>query len=137
MARLIPRKQIEEQQNISSSFSVGQDLTVGRDVVISGSLFVSQSFFMGNDTGSLNEITGSVFLTGSLTIDGNLRVGAPETVLSITSSNTILAEDMLVFLQKILVLTNLHYMFLQPMEMILTMVEQFSIHFVQLKEQLN
>ena len=46
MARLIPRKQIEEQQNISSSFSVGQDLTVGRDVVVSGSLFVSQSFFL-------------------------------------------------------------------------------------------
>jgi hypothetical protein len=93
MARLIPRKQIEEQQNISGSLTVQQNVEVGNDVIISGSLFVSKSFFFGNETGSLNEITGSVFLTGSLTIDGNLKVGAPETVLSITSSNTILSED--------------------------------------------
>jgi hypothetical protein len=93
MARLIPRKQIEEQQNISGSLTVQQNVEVGSDVIISGSLFVSKSFFFGNETGSLNEITGSVFLTGSLTIDGNLKVGAPETVLSITSSNTILSED--------------------------------------------
>jgi hypothetical protein len=93
MARLIPRKQIEEQQNISSSFSVGQDLTVGRDAVISGSLFVSQSFFFGNDTGSRNEITGSVFLTGSLTIDGDLFVGAPDTVLSIKASGSLSSDD--------------------------------------------
>ncbi len=93
MARLIPRKQIEEQQNISSSFSVGQDLTVGGDVVISGSLFVSQSFFLGNDTGSKNEITGSVFLTGSLTIDGDLFVGAPDTVLSIKASGSLSSDD--------------------------------------------
>ena len=93
MARLIPRKQIEEQQNITGSLTIGENLYVTNDSIISGSLFVSKSFFFGNDTGSLNEITGSVFLTGSLTIDGNLRVGAPETILSITSSNTILAED--------------------------------------------
>jgi len=93
MARLIPRKQIEEQQNISSSFSVGQDLTVGRDVVVSGSLFVSQSFFFGNDTGSANEITGSVFLTGSLRIDGDLFVGAPDTVLSIKASGSLISDD--------------------------------------------
>jgi hypothetical protein len=93
MARLIPRKQIEEQQNISSSFSVGQDLTVGRDVVISGSLFVSQSFFFGNDTGSRNELTGSVFLTGSLRIDGDLFVGAPDTVLSIKASGSLISDD--------------------------------------------
>jgi hypothetical protein len=93
MARLIPRKQIEEQQNISSSFSVGQDLIVGRDTVISGSLFVSQSFFFGNDTGSRNEITGSVFLTGSLTIAGDLFVGAPDTVLSIKASGSLSSDD--------------------------------------------
>ena len=93
MARLIPRKQIEEQQNISSSFSVGQDLIVGRDTVISGSLFVSQSFFFGNDTGSRNEIPGSVFLTGSLTIDGDLFVGAPDTVLSIKASGSLSSDD--------------------------------------------
>ena len=93
MARLIPRKQIEEQQNITGSLTIGENLFLGNDAVVSGSIFVSKSFFFGNDTGSVNEITGSVFLTGSLTIDGNLRVGAPETVLSITSSNTILAED--------------------------------------------
>ncbi len=93
MARLIPRKQIEEQQDISSSLNIRQDVNVGNNAIISGSLFVSKSFFFGNDTGSLNEITGSVYLTGSLTIDGNLKVAAPETVLSITSSNTVLAVD--------------------------------------------
>jgi len=93
MARLIPRKQIEEQQNITGSLTVAENLFLGNDAIISGSLFVSKSFFMGNDTGSKNEITGSVFLTGSLIIDGVLKTGAPNTVLSITSSNTILAED--------------------------------------------
>jgi len=87
MARLIPRKQIEDQQNISSSFSVGGNLNVGQSAIISGSLFVSESFFFGSNTGSLNEITGSVFLTGSLTIDGTLRTTAPNTILSITASN--------------------------------------------------
>jgi len=45
MARLIPRKQIEEQQNITGSFTIGQNVYVGNDAIISGSLFVSQSFF--------------------------------------------------------------------------------------------
>ena len=93
MARLIPRKQIEEQQNISSSFSVGQDLNVGNNVIISGSLLVSQSFFLGTDTGSKSEITGSVFLTGSLTIDGTLKTSAPNTIFSVTASNALKSVD--------------------------------------------
>ena len=93
MARLIPRKQIEEQQNISGSFRVGEDINIGNNAIISGSIFVSQSFFLGNDTGSISEITGSVFLTGSLTIDGILKTSAPNTILSVTSSNTLDAVD--------------------------------------------
>ncbi len=93
MARLIPRKQIEEQQDISSSLNIRQNLNVGNDAIITGSLFVSKSFFLGSSTSSKSEITGSVFLTGSLTIDGQLKVAAPETVLSVTSSNTVLAVD--------------------------------------------
>jgi len=93
MARLIPRKQIEEQQNISGSFRVGEDINIGNNAIISGSIFVSQSFFLGNDTGSISEITGSVFLTGSLTIDGILKTAAPNTILSVTSSNTLDALD--------------------------------------------
>ena len=86
MARLIPRKQIEEQQNISGSLSIQQNVEIGQDAIISGSLFVSKSFFFGNDLNDKSEITGSVFLTGSLTIDGDLKVGAPNTILSFTSS---------------------------------------------------
>jgi hypothetical protein len=93
MARLIPRKQIEEQQNISGSFRVGEDINIGNNAIISGSIFVSQSFFFGNDTGSRNEITGSVFLTGSLTIAGDLFVGAPDTVLSIKASGSLSSDD--------------------------------------------
>ena len=93
MARLIPRKQIEEQQNITGSLTIGQNVIIGNDAIISGSLFVSKSFFLGNNTGSLNEITGSVFLTGSLTIDGVLKTAAPNTILSVTSSNTLNAVD--------------------------------------------
>jgi len=93
MARLIPRKQIEEQQNISGSLSIRENVFVGNDAIISGSIFVSQSFFFGSATSSKNEITGSVFLTGSLVIDGELRTSAPNTILSVTSSNTILAVD--------------------------------------------
>jgi hypothetical protein len=93
MARLIPRKQIEEQQNITGSLTIGQNVYVGNDAIISGSIFVSQSFFLGTNTGSLNEITGSVFLTGSLTIDGILRTAAPNTILSVTASNSVLAVD--------------------------------------------
>ena len=93
MARLIPRKQIEEQQNISGSFRVGEDINIGNNAIISGSLFVSQSFFFGSDTGSRSEISGSVFLTGSLTIDGILKTAAPNTILSVTSSNALDAVD--------------------------------------------
>ena len=93
MARLIPRKQIEEQQNISGSLSIKENVNVGQDAIISGSIFVSQSFFFGNDTGSKNEITGSVFLTGSLVIDGELRTAAPNTILSVTSSNSLVSVD--------------------------------------------
>jgi hypothetical protein len=93
MARLIPRKQIEEQQNITGSLTIGQNLFLGNDAVVSGSIFVSKSFFFGNDTGSKNEITGSVFLTGSLTIDGDLFVGAPDTVLSIKASGSLSSDD--------------------------------------------
>jgi hypothetical protein len=93
MARLIPRKQIEEQQNITGSLTIGQNVYVGNDAIVSGSIFVSNSLFLGNNTGSLNEITGSVFLTGSLTIDGILKTSAPNTILSVTSSNTVLAID--------------------------------------------
>ena len=51
MARLIPRKQIEEQQNITGSLEIGQDIIVGGNSivagnsVISGSLEVLQDFF--------------------------------------------------------------------------------------------
>jgi len=93
MARLIPRKQIEEQQNISGSLSIQQNVEIGQDAIISGSLFVSKSFFFGNDLNDKSEITGSVFLTGSLVIDGELRTAAPNTILSVTSSNSILAVD--------------------------------------------
>ena len=55
MARLIPRKQIEEQQNISGSLSIQQNVEIGQDAIISGSLFVSKSFFFGND---LNDFGG-------------------------------------------------------------------------------
>jgi hypothetical protein len=80
MARLIPRKQIEEQQNITGSLTINENLFLGNDAIVSGSIFVSQSFFLGNDTGSRNEITGSVFVTGSFTVDGlffaeQVRVG--------------------------------------------------------------
>ena len=60
MANLIPRKQIEEQQNISGSFSVGQDLFVGNDTILSGSLYVSKSFFLGNNVNDYNDITLSL-----------------------------------------------------------------------------
>ena len=93
MARLIPRKQIEEQQNITGSLTIAENVFVGSNAIISGSLFVSKSFFLGNNTGSKSEITGSVFLTGSLEIDGNLVFRGPEAILSATSSNALLAVD--------------------------------------------
>jgi hypothetical protein len=93
MARLIPRKQIEEQQNISGSLTIQQNVDIGNDAIISGSLFVSRSFFLGNDVKDKSEITGSVFLTGSLEIDGELIFKGPEAILSATASNTLLAVD--------------------------------------------
>jgi hypothetical protein len=66
---------------------------VGNNAIISGSIFVSQSFFLGTNTGSISEITGSVFLTGSLTIDGILKTSAPDTILSVTSSNSLVSVD--------------------------------------------
>ena len=97
MARLIPRKQIEEQQNISSSLIIGQDLNVGNNVIISGSLLVSQSFFLGTDTGSVSEITSSVYLTGSLSIDGSLNFVGPKAVLSATASNSLLSQNTVLY----------------------------------------
>jgi len=93
MARLIPRKQIEEQQDISGSLNIRKNIYVGQDAFVSGNLYVSQSFFFGNDTGSYNDITGSVYLTGSLIIDGLLKTTSPSSVLSVTSSNSLLAID--------------------------------------------
>jgi hypothetical protein len=85
MARLIPRKQIEEQQNITGSLTINESLFLGNDAIISGSLFVSKSFFLGNDTGSKSEITSSVFVTGSFTVDGLFSLGA-QTLFSGTAS---------------------------------------------------
>ena len=93
MARLIPRKQIEEQQDLSGSLNIRQNLYVEKNAFISGNLYVSESFFFGNDTGSYNNITGSVYLTGSLIIDGILKTSAPNATLSVTSSNSLVSVD--------------------------------------------
>jgi NDP-sugar pyrophosphorylase family protein len=85
MARLIPRKQIEEQQNITGSLTIGENLFLGNNANIGNSLFVSQSIFLGTETGSRNEITGSVFLTGSFVVDGLFQLGE-QTLFSGTSS---------------------------------------------------
>ena len=101
MARLIPRKQIEEQQNITGSLEIGQDLFVGNnsfvanDSVISGSLDVKQNFFLGDQLTDRGEITGSVFLTGSLEINGQLILDTPDAVLSVTSSQALFSQDTL------------------------------------------
>ena len=101
MARLIPRKQIEEQQNITGSLEIGQDIIVGGNSivagnsVISGSLEVQNEFFLGNQLTDRGEITGSVFLTGSLEVDGELIFAGPSAVLSATASNALLAQDTL------------------------------------------
>jgi hypothetical protein len=97
MARLIPRKQIEEQQDISGSFIIRQDLNVGNDVIISGSLLVSKSLFLGNDLNDKSEITGSVFLTGSFIIDGNLNLAGPQALLSATASNALQSQDTVLY----------------------------------------
>jgi hypothetical protein len=93
MATLIPRKQIEEQQNLSGSLQIGGDLIVTGSSIFSGSIQTDGDFFLGNQLTDRGEITGSVFLTGSLTIDGILETTAPETILAVTSSNTLLAVD--------------------------------------------
>jgi len=92
MARLIPRKQIEEQQDISGSLRIGGDLVVTGSSIFSGSLQVDNNFFLGNELTDLGEITGSVFVTGSLTIDGNFEI-VGENLLNVTASNTLLAQD--------------------------------------------
>ena len=97
MARLIPRKQIEEQQNITGSLDVGQDINVGNNAIISSSLYVSKSFFLGNDVNDYNDITGSVYLTGSLNIKGKLEFTGPEAILSATSSNALLSQDSVLY----------------------------------------
>ena len=103
MARLIPRKQIEEQQNITGSLEIGQDIIVGGNSivagnsVVSGSFEVQQEFFLGNQLTDRGEITGSVFLTGSLEVDGELIFVGPAAVLSATASNALLAQDTLRF----------------------------------------
>ena len=93
MARLIPRKQIEEQQNISGSLNIGQSVNVGNDAIISGSLFVSKSFFLGTNINDRSEITSSIYLTGSLVIDGLLQAASPNTILAITASNSLVSVD--------------------------------------------
>ena len=137
MARLIPRKQIEEQQNITGSLEIGQDVSVGGNSivagnsVVSGSLEVLQDFFLGDQLTDRGEITGSVFLTGSLEINGELIFAGPEAVLSATSSNALLAQDTLRYegiRARTLVLTYQLFMYLQPMVMMLMMVEPFSSH---------
>ena len=75
MARLIPRKQIEEQQNISGSLIIGEDLLVGGNVIITGSLQSDSNFFLGDNLNDRGEITGSVFLTGSFIVDGLFELG--------------------------------------------------------------
>jgi hypothetical protein len=92
MARLIPRKQIEEQQDISGSLRIGGDLIVTGSAIFSGSLQVDNDFFLGNELTDRGEITGSVFITGSLVLDGELNL-ANLTRLSATASNSLLAED--------------------------------------------
>ena len=85
MARLIPRKQIEEQQNISGSLIIGEDLLVGGNVIITGSLQSDSNFFLGDNLTDRGEITGSVFLTGSFIVDGLFELGE-QTLFSGTSS---------------------------------------------------
>ena len=51
MARLIPRKQIEEQQDISGSLRIGGDLVVTGSSIFSGSLQVDNNFFFSSMIG--------------------------------------------------------------------------------------
>jgi hypothetical protein len=92
MARLIPRKQIEEQKNISGSLTIQDDLIVGGSIFSSGTLQIDNDFFLGDNLNDRGEITGSVFLTGSLTIDGNFEI-VGENFLNVTASNSLLSTD--------------------------------------------
>jgi hypothetical protein len=92
MARLIPRKQIEEQQDISSSLTIRQDLFVGGSIFSSGSIQIDNDFFLGDNLNDRGEITSSVFLTGSLTIDGNFEI-IGENLLNLTASNALVSVD--------------------------------------------
>jgi hypothetical protein len=92
MARLIPRKQIEEQQDISSSLTIRQDLFVGGSIFSSGSIQIDNDFFLGDNLNDRGEITSSVFLTGSLTIDGNFEI-IGENLLNVTASNALVSVD--------------------------------------------
>jgi hypothetical protein len=86
MARLIPRKQVEEVQDFI------RDTSFAGNVTVSGSLLVSQSFSMGSNPNTVSDITGSVFLTGSLTIDGPLNVVGDQAV-NLTSSISLESLD--------------------------------------------
>jgi len=93
MAVLIPRKQIEEQNDISGSFRVGGDLSVSGSTVIGGSFSADSEFFLGNELTDRGEITGSVFLTGSLTIDGDFGFEDVNRVLNVTASQALQSQD--------------------------------------------
>ena len=93
MAVLIPRKQIEEQNDISASFRVGGDLSVTGSAVIGGSFSADSEFFLGNQLTDRGEITGSVFLTGSLIIDGDFGFEDVNRVLNVTASQALQSQD--------------------------------------------
>ena len=90
MARLIPRKQVEEVQDFI------RDTSFAGNVTISGSLLVSQSFSFGNDVNVVSDITGSIFITGSLTVDGPLNVLGDQAV-NLTASVSLDSFDSRLF----------------------------------------
>ena len=90
MARLIPRKQVEEVQDFI------RDTSFAGNVTISGSLLVSQSFSFGNNPDVKSDITGSVFITGSLTVDGPLNVVGDQAV-NLTASLSVDSLDSRLF----------------------------------------
>jgi hypothetical protein len=93
MAVLIPRKQIEEQNDISASFRIGGDLSVTGSAVIGGSFAADSEFFLGNQLTDRGEITGSVFLTGSLIIDGDFGFEDVNRVLNVTASQALQSQN--------------------------------------------
>ena len=93
MAVLIPRKQIEEQNDISASFRIGGDLSVTGSAVIGGSFSADSEFFLGNELTDRGEITGSVFLTGSLIIDGDFGFQDVNRVLNVTASQALQSQN--------------------------------------------